>query len=144
MARNIQIVFDCANPDRLAAFWAGALHYKLQDPPKGYDSWKAFLEERGVPREEWNSASAIMDPEGQGPRVFFQQMDTPKPGKNRLHMDLNAGGGPAVAMDERRKAVNAEVERLLGIGAEKQREWDEDGEYWVVMLDPEGNEFCVQ
>lgn len=145
MAFKLQIVFDCRNPDALARFCSSALHYKLQDPPSGYPSWGAFLKAQGVPEEEWGSASAIVDPEGEGPRVYFQQMDTPKLGKNRLHIDINASGGLRVPLDERRKQVNREVERLVGIGATKHHELDEgSGEYCVIMLDLEGNEFCVQ
>lgn len=144
MATGIQIVFDTRDPARLAAFYAAALHYQFQDPPEGFASWEEALEAWGVPEEEWNAASAIVDPEGRGPRIFFQQMDTPKPGKNRVHIDLNASGGPRIPMEERKAQVGREVERLVGLGAERQREWEEDGEYWVVMLDPDGNEFCVQ
>jgi hypothetical protein len=117
----------------------------LIGPPSGYASWEEFLRERGVPQEEWNSASAIVDPEGKGPRVYFQQMDTPKLGKNRLHIDINASGGMRVPLEERKRQVNAEVARLVGLGATKDHELDEGtGEYCVIMLDPEGNEFCVQ
>jgi len=145
MAFKLQVVFDCKDPTRLSEFYADALHYKLQDPPAGYASWDAFLRERGIPEEEWNSASAIVDPEGKGPRVYFQQMDTPKLGKNRLHIDINASGGLKVPLAERKVQVNAEVERLVRLGAKKDHELDEgDGEYCVIMLDPEGNEFCVQ
>ncbi len=154
MATSIQVVFDCADPDRLARFWAGALHCVIQPPPAGYGSWDAFLEATHVPREDWNAASAVVDPEGKGPRLYFQQMDTPKPAKNRLHLDLNVGGGGKVPLEERKAKVEAEVTRLLGLGAtllvpwEEQvrglQPWEAQGEYWVVMADPEGNEFCVQ
>lgn len=145
MATSVQIVFDCANPDRLGAFWAEALHYKQQGPPPGFASWEAFLRDRGVPEGEWNSANAIVDPEKVGPRIYFQKMDTPKPTKNRVHLDLNVSGGGRAGLEERVKRVNTEVERILELGATKQREWEEpDGTYWVVMLDPEGNEFCIQ
>ena len=78
-------------------------------------------------------------------------MDTPKPGKNRLHLDLNASGGPAVPLEARKAQVDKEVDRLLRLGASKQKAWDvppsskaAPGEYWVILQDPEGNEFCVQ
>jgi len=144
--RPLQVVFDCTDPDALSKFYAEALHYKLQDPPPGYKSWEEFLKEKGVPEDEWNSASAITDPEGKGPRIYFQQMDTPKLGKNRLHIDINASGGRNVPFAERKIEVNREVERLLPLGAKRQRELEtpEIEEYCVVMLDPEGNEFCIQ
>ena len=145
MALKLQVVFDSRDPASLSRFYAEALRYKLQDPPTGYASWEAWLKEQGIPEAEWNSASAIVDPEGKGPRIYFQMMDTPKPGKNRLHIDINASGGLRVSLDERKRQVNQEVERLVGLGARKDHELDEGrGEYCVVMLDPEGNEFCVQ
>ncbi len=144
MATPVQIVFDCADPDRLATFWAETLHYVVQPPPAGYASWDAFLEAMKVPKSEWNSASAIVDPEGKGPRIYFQRMDTPKPKKNRLHLDVNAGGGGSVPLEERRKRVEVEVVRLLGLGARRLRTEDDEREYWVVMADLEDNEFCVQ
>jgi len=151
MGTKIQIVFDTADPDRLARFWSQALHYKVQDPPAGFATWEAALRAWNVPEEEWHSTSAIVDPEGRGPRILFQLMDTPKPGKNRLHLDLNVSGGSAVSSKTRKSQVDKEVDRLLGLGAVKQKVWDEpprsEGEpleYWVVLLDPEGNEFCVQ
>ena len=144
MRLRLQVVFDCRDPAGLSKFYAEALHYKLQDPPSGYTSWEGFLKEKDVPKEEWNSANAIVDPEGKGPRIYFQQMDTPKLGKNRLHIDINASGGLQVPLDERKRQVNAEVERLLHHGAKKDHESEEMGEYCVVMVDPEGNEFCVQ
>src|SRR5213594_1981729 len=101
MATSFQIVFDCADPDSLGTFWAEALHYKSQDPPSGFPSWEAFLKARGVPEAEWNTANAIVDPDKLGPRIYFQKMDTPKPTKNRVHLDLNVSGGARVQLDER-------------------------------------------
>lgn len=144
MATSIQVVFDCADPDRLAKFWAVALHYKIQDPPSGFGSWAEFLEHMKVPKEEWNSASAIVDPETKGPRIYFQRMDTPKPRKNRVHLDLNVGGGAKVPLDQRKIRIEAEANRLRGLGASRVRVEEDAGEYWVVMMDPEANEFCVQ
>jgi len=144
VAHGVQIVFDCRDPSALAGFYAQVLHYKLQDPPGGYKTWGEWLKAMGIPKEEWNSASAIVDPTGNGPRIFFQQMDTPKLGKNRLHVDVNASSGSRASVQVRKEEVNTEVGRLLALGATKQREFEEMGDYWVVMLDPEGNEFCVQ
>jgi len=145
MATGIQVVFDCADPDRLARFWAAALGYRLQDPPEGFPTWEAFLASIGVPEEEWNDGSAVVDPAGKGPRIYFQRMDTPKPGKNRLHLDLNASGGRTVPEEERRRRIDAEVDRIvaLGLGATKLSVSDDANFYFVTMLDPEGNEFDV-
>ena len=144
MATSIQIVFDTADPDRLAGFWADVLHYIKQPPPSGYGSWEDFLDAVGVPEEEWNSASAIVDPAGVGPRIYFQKMDTPKPTKNRVHLDVNVGGGGRVPLEERKARVEEEVERLEGLGATRLRTESDEREYWVVLADMDGNEFCVQ
>ena len=86
----------------------------------------------------------MVDPDGTGPRIYFQRVPEAKTIKNRLHLDLNITGGPSSGpLEERRRLVDAEVERLLGLGAVRQRAAEELGGYWVVMQDPEGNEFCV-
>jgi hypothetical protein len=143
MATGVQVVFDCADPDRLARFWAQALGYKLQDPPQGHQSWEDWLRDQGIPQERWNDANAVVDPDGRGPRIFFQRVPEAKTVKNRVHLDLNVTGGPAAPLEERRGQVDAEVERLLGLGASRLRVVEEQGGYWAVMQDPEGDEFCV-
>jgi hypothetical protein len=145
VATSIQLVFDTADPDRQAHFWAEALGYQLQPPPDGFDSWEAFLRSAGIPEERWNSASAITDPEGKGPRIFFQKVPEGKTAKNRLHLDINASGGHGLTLEDRKPRVDAEVKRLKALGASDERgAIEKDGEYWVRMNDPEGNEFCVQ
>ena len=143
MATGVQVVFDCADPDRLARFWAQALGYKLQDPPQGYGTWETWLRDQGIPQERWNDANAVVDPDGRGPRIFFQRVPEARTTKNRVHLDLNVTGGPAAPLAERRGQVDAEVERLLGLGASRLRVVEEQGGYWAVMQDPEGDEFCV-
>jgi catechol 2,3-dioxygenase-like lactoylglutathione lyase family enzyme len=144
MATQVQVTFDCADPAALSTFWAAALGYRLQDPPEGFATWEAFLTDLGVPEAEWNSASAVVDPDGGGPRLYFQRVPEPKAAKNRVHLDLNVGGPLGTPLDERKTAVGREVKRVTDIGAEVVREVEERGEYWVVMRDPEGNEFCLQ
>jgi catechol 2,3-dioxygenase-like lactoylglutathione lyase family enzyme len=144
MATQVQVTFDCADPAALSTFWAAALGYRLQDPPEGFATWEAFLTDLGVPEDEWNSASAVVDPDGGGPRLYFQRVPEPKAAKNRVHLDLNVGGPLGTPLDERKTAVGREVKRVTDIGAEVVREVEERGEYWVVMRDPEGNEFCLQ
>jgi hypothetical protein len=143
MATSIQVVMDCHDPDRLARFWARALHYKLQDPPEGYVNWEQWLSAMGIPEDQWNDASAVVDPDGRGPRIYFQRVPEAKSVKNRLHLDLNVGGSHGTALEVRRERVDAEVQRLAEAGATKSQAMDLRGEYWVVMGDPEGNEFCV-
>ena len=141
MARTVQVVIDCADPASLAGFWAQALGYVVQPPPPGHDSWESFLAALGVPQERWNDRSAVVDPEGTGPRVFFQKVPEGKAAKNRLHLDLRVSGeGPPETAHER---LAAEVSRLSALGAAQVRAVDELGEHWVVMTDPEGNEFCL-
>lgn len=142
MAVPFQVTYDCADPDAEGRFWAEVLGYREQPPPEGYPDWFAFLREREVPEEQWNSASAIVDPDGKGPRLYFQQVPEAKAGKNRVHLDVNVSTG--LPSEERRNRVDAEVERVMGLGASKVRAQEELDEYWVVMQDPEGNEFCLQ
>ena len=140
----IQVVFDTGDPATLAQFWAAALAprgYAVPDPPGDFADWPAFLEANGVPEERWNDASAI-EAEGQ-PRIFFQKVPEPKGGKNRVHTDLLAGGGPSVPLDTQRERVAEEVGRLEALGATRVGDHADLGVHWAVMRDPEGNEFCV-
>ncbi|MEX0990133.1 MAG: VOC family protein [Actinomycetota bacterium] len=144
MATPVQIVIDSHDPDALAGFWAEALGYIKQPPPEGYDSWDALLDELGVPADQRNARSAIIDPDGAGPRIFFQRVPEKKEGKNRIHLDMSVGGPAGTSEDERRPRVDAEVTRLEELGATTVQAYDELGEHWVTMRDPEGNEFDVQ
>jgi hypothetical protein len=144
MAAGVQIVIDCADPARLAEFWAAALGYKIQDPPPGFDSWQAFLQARGIPKSEWNSANAVVDPEGNGPRFYFQRVPEPKAVKNRVHVDINMTGGPSVPLAERKARAHAEAARLQTLGATNLWINDDWRGFSIVMQDPEGNEFCLQ
>jgi hypothetical protein len=144
VASPVQVVIDCADPTSLAPFWAAALGYVVEPPPDAFPSWEAFLHESGVPESEWNALSAVVDPQHAGPRILFQRVPEPKTVKNRVHLDVNAGGPPGTADEERRRRVTGTVERLETLGATVYREFEERGEHWVVMRDPEGNEFCVQ
>ena len=142
MAHSVQVTFDCAAPDALARFWADALGYVVQPPPPGHESWPDFLASIGVPESEWGSASAVVDPDDKGPRLFFQRVPEGKTAKNRVHLDVNVGAGLDGA--ERRAKAEAEAERLTSLGATELRRAEEHGEFWIVLRDPEGNEFCVQ
>lgn len=143
MATAVQVTFDCADPARLAAFWAEALGYVVQPPPPPYASWDEALDAWGVPAEDRNSRSAVVDPDEAGPRLFFQRVPEPKTVKNRLHLDVRAAHG--ATSDERRRRLEAEAERLVGLGATQLRVSEPQGfdELFVVMADPEGNEFCL-
>lgn len=142
-ARTFQVTFDCADPDALAQFWCAALGYRMDPPPPGFDTWEAFLEARQVPRELWNLRSACSDPAGVGPRLFFQQVPEAKQVKNRVHLDLRAA--PGLTGEERWTALEAEADRLVGIGATRLEDKPAEmgSEAFIVMADPQGNEFCL-
>lgn len=144
MATGIQVVLDCADPERMATFWKEALHYIEQSPPEGFDSWHHWLRDAGIPADRWNDANAVIDPDGVGPRLFFQRVPEHKTVKNRLHLDLNVGGDRRAPLEERKVRVDTEVQRLVTLGAARVRAFDERGQHWVAMRDPEGNEFDVQ
>ena len=143
MSAGLQIVFDANDPERLADFWTAAIGYIMQPPPPEFDSWDDWAIAVGIPEENWNDARAIVDPEGRSPRIFIQRVPEPKTAKNRMHLDVSASGGPGTPLPERKLRVDAEVDRLTGLGATIQRSVEQRDEYWVVMQDPEGNEFCV-
>jgi catechol 2,3-dioxygenase-like lactoylglutathione lyase family enzyme len=140
---QVQVTFDCADPARMAEFWAKALGYKLQDPPEGWDSWEAWASDQGIPEDDFNSMSAVVDPDGKGPRLLFQRVPEGKSAKNRVHLDLNVGI-PRGDEQASRASVKEAAARLEGLGANKLREAEERGEFWIVMQDIEGNEFCLQ
>jgi hypothetical protein len=87
--------------------------------------------------------SAVVDPDGRGPRLFFQRVPEGKSVKNRVHLDLNVGIPRDDPKASRVRVVEAS-ERLVSLGATKLREAEERGEFWIVMQDVEGNEFCLQ
>jgi hypothetical protein len=144
MTVRFQVTFDAADPQRLAGFWQRALGYTKQDPPEGYATWEQWAAAMEIPEERWDDTTALVDPEGVLPRLFFQRVPEPKSAKNRVHLDVNVSGGREVPDRERRPRVDQAVERLIGLGATKERAYDEPDQYWVVMHDPEGNEFCLQ
>jgi len=142
--REVQITFDCADPRGLSLFWADVLGYRLDPPPPGFDSWEAALAAWGVPEEHWNDKSAVSDAEGRGPRLFFQKVPEPKTTKNRVHLDVRAA--PGVQGEARMAALEAESERLVALGATRVRRHEPEpllSDGFIVMADPEGNEFCL-
>ncbi|TQM35466.1 VOC family protein [Pseudonocardia cypriaca] len=120
------VVFDCRHPASLARFWASALDGYRVAP---YDDAElARLRAMGVDGPE-DDPSVLVEPvAGGGPRLWFTRVPEPKTVKNRVHLDLRA------------PEVEAEVARLVGLGARVLAEVED----WVVLADPEGGEFCVQ
>ena len=95
MAVGLQVSFDASDPARLGAFWAELLGYVEQPPPEGFATWPEALTALGVPEDQQQSAYAVVDPAGAGPRLFFQRVPEQKTAKNRVHLDVNVGAGLA-------------------------------------------------
>lgn len=130
---RIQITFDAHEPVALATFWASALRY----PSPDVEALAERLRADGEPEDRLGNWAIIGDPNGVEPRVFFQKVPEPKTAKNRVHLDIRAG------TSRDRAAVDAEAARLVGLGAKKIQGVEDLGSYFVVMQDPEGNEFCI-
>jgi hypothetical protein len=144
MATRWTLTIDCASPRLVADFWALALGYTAPPPPTGFDTWADWFRHHGVPEEEWDDGAYLHDPDGVGPRLSFLRVPEAKVVKNRVHLDVQAGGGRETPWETRWPRVVAEVERLTAAGATVVREYDMDGRPdHVLMTDPEGNEFCV-
>ncbi|MDH6217654.1 VOC family protein [Streptomyces pseudovenezuelae] len=144
-----KLVIDSGDPHAQADFWAAALHYSVEDNSALVER---LLEVGALPKEAtvehlgraaFRDLIAVRHPAdpfdagsgtGLGRRLLFQRVPEAKSGKNRLHLDLHPGP----------ELRDGEVERLEGLGASVLRRVKEAGGEWVVMADPEGNEFCVQ
>lgn len=152
MSRQVQITVDARDPRAQSAFWRDVLGYAIPGPPgvelpPGADPlavWDAFLARVGVPEDQRNTRSAVEDPDGHGPRLFFQQVPEDKVAKNRLHLDVRAA--PGLEGEARMAALEDECARLVALGATRLRR-DEPApplsHGFIVMADPEGNEFCL-
>ena len=114
--RLSEIVVDCRDPEALAAWWAQVLDYRV------------------LGREE---GAVEIGPEagfgGPAPTLVFSPLADPSPGKPRLHLDVNATD----------RDQDAELERLLALGARPADVGQTGEESWHVLADPEGNEFCL-
>jgi len=89
--KQIQVTFDCAEPERVARFWCEVLGYVVPPPPEGFATWDDF--DRALPPEHQGSAFACVDPSGVGPQLFFQRVPEGKVVKNRVHLDVRVGTG---------------------------------------------------
>jgi hypothetical protein len=124
MATLKDVVFDCRHPASLARFWATVMDGYDVAP---YDDEElARLRSIGVDDPE-DDPSVLVEAPGVVPRLFFNRVPEPKTVKNRVHLDVRAADR------------DAEVARLIAAGASEVGRH----ENWVVMADPEGNEFCV-
>jgi hypothetical protein len=121
-----EVVIDCREPRRLADFWRAVLGYAyLREDPDG----DVMISDRERTAEERRAG-------GHPPLLYFIRVpDGPKTVKNRLHLDLSPSD----------RTRDEEVERVVALGATHvdigQGDTGPDG--WVVLADPEGNEFCV-
>ena len=111
------VTFDCADARRLAEFWAASLGWEVDE---GEEEGDASIRPAGT----------TDDTPWQG--LYFQKVPEGKVVKNRVHLDLRPFDSMA-----------AEVERSVALGATVQGRVDVEGSFWTVMLDPEGNEFCI-
>lgn len=119
----------------MSRFWSTALGYVEEPPPAGYLSWEDFLRVNGIPVPPPGSIGAIVDPDDVGPRILFLRVPEAKIVKNRVHLDIRTGRSD----DEKQ----AKIDALRAAGATEVRRVDEHGSWWMIMTDPEGNEFCV-
>jgi hypothetical protein len=116
-----ELAIDCADPHGLARFWCAVLGYEVQDDGDGV----VTIGSPAVPEGK-------LRPGPVPPTLTFAQVPEGKAVKNRLHLDVNPTD---TEQDE-------EVRRLLGLGA-RRADVGQGDESWVVLADPEGNEFCV-
>ncbi len=124
------ITFDCAEPKRLAAFWAAVLGYQIgEDDPDFIQTMRDYGHD---PDDE----ASVEPSDPARPRLYFNRVSEPKVGKNRVHIDLGVAD------------IAVEVARLEALGARVVRRVTNTvgpySETWTTMADPEGNEFCVQ
>jgi len=141
-----QLTFDANDPARLARFWAQALGWQPAPPDEPDSTWLRHYRNRLDGDEAFDDR--LFDPEGLRPPIWFQQVPEGKAGKNRLHLDLYPTGRDDSLTQQRRvEIVDAKVDELVALGARvRNRDRDDDPDdafYYVVMQDPEGNEFCV-
>ncbi|HEY7143323.1 MAG TPA: VOC family protein [Streptosporangiaceae bacterium] len=141
-----QLTIDANDPAVLARFWAQALGYQPVPPAEPATTWHAHYHARLG--EDAAFDDRLFDPAGLRPPIRFQQVPEAKAGKNRLHLDLYpTGRDNALPMQRRIEIVEAKAAELIRLGASvrnrARRDDPEDPIYYVVMHDPEGNEFCV-
>jgi Glyoxalase-like domain len=141
-----QLTIDANDPARLARFWGQALDYQPTPPSTPTTTWQAHYEARLGSQTAFDDR--LFDPAGLRPPIWFQEVPEAKAGKNRLHLDLYpTGRDDTLPFEQRVEIVDRRATELVGLGATVvRRTVDDDPEdpvCFVVMHDPEGNEFCV-
>ena len=124
-SRLTEVAVDCRDPEALAAFWAAALGYHVVRREDGQVEIGPWVREPPDLAEQVRQAPSV-------PTLVFVAVPEGKTVKNRLHLDLRPVGGSHAD----------EVERLIGLGA-RPADLGQGEVPWVVLADPEGNEFCV-
>jgi hypothetical protein len=140
MAFDFQVTIDSTSPHELADWWAEALGWQVEPQDEAFI---ARMVETGAASEAdtiehhgalvWKVGAALTSPDPGRPRVLFQSVPEAKTVKNRVHLDVRVGA-------DRREA---EVARLIGLGATELWRAAQGPYEWVTLADPEGNEFCV-
>jgi hypothetical protein len=140
MAFDFQVAIDCSAPHELADWWAESLGWQVEPQDESFilrTVQAGAASEADTTRHRgalvWKDGAAMTSPEPGRPRVLFQRVPEPKTGKNRLHFDVRVG-------PERREA---EIARLLALGATELWRGSQGPYEWATLADPEGNEFCV-
>lgn len=129
MASIQNVTFACDEPDELAAFWAETLEYDVEPIPP------AFVESLKAAGLDPSDGRAIVDPSGDGPRLFFKRMPKSVTDHMPIHLDLEVA--------DRMTAIEELVARGATEIETKSLEVGEHQEAWTVMEDPEGNGFCI-
>ena len=140
MAHTFQVTVDCAAPHDLADWWAEALGWEREPSDEAFirrmvDAGHAAESDTTHHRGAlvWAVGAAIVHPEGTAPRMLFQRVPEPKTVKNRVHLDVRVG----------REQIEAEVARLVALGARELHRGSQGPSTWVTLADPEGNELCI-
>ena len=142
LVRIKNITVDATDPQRLAEFWAFALGYVLQPPPEGFETWEAFADILDLSEEDRERYGAVIDPHGIGPRILFQKVPEAKIAKNRWHLDVDVVDR-STPEEQQNREREAHIQAFIARGATEVARFAEPVGKWVVMTDPEGNEFCV-
>ena len=131
MSRRFGVTVDCGDPATLAAFWAAVLGYVEEPPPAGFADWAEYDAAHGITADEAAAGMTIVDPDGDGPRLYFQRVPEAKIAKNRVHLDVRAGD------------IAGAVEQATTLGGRVIGRSADPADPFVTLADPEGNEFCL-
>lgn len=153
MAITFQLTIDCHDPAALVDFWALALGYVPEPPPAGFATWNAWYRSAGVGEDELlpddDAVDRIIDPDGTGPRIWFQLTSAADDRQNRIHLDLDIAftpDGSRLPYAERLAPVRAKADQLTAAGGTVRLvvEEPEHEHFHITMADPEGNVFCLR